>query len=214
MVEIEKIVDGMLGENAYVLFKTGGNEAVVVDPALQVQQILQLLQNEGLRCTAILLTHGHFDHIAGVKLLKDATGARVYIHKDDAEMLPDATKNKSAQMGGGGITADAPDELLETEQSLLLAGLNIRVLPTPGHTLGSVCYFVEDACLSGDTLFANSIGRTDFAESDSVAMQSSLQKLKEIKEDYIVHPGHGSSTSLQHEINNNPYLGDAEWFLS
>ena len=208
MAEIEKIVDPMLGENAYIIYKEGGSEAIVVDPALQVQQIMEFMRSNALRCSAILLTHGHFDHIAGVGLLKHATGAKVYIHEADAPMLTSAALNKSIDMGGGGIVADAADETFADAQNIVLSGLNIKVMPTPGHTMGSVCYFVDDACMSGDTLFAGSIGRTDFEESSSEAMAQSLQKLKEIKEEYIVHPGHGGSTSLQHEIQNNPYLGD------
>jgi hydroxyacylglutathione hydrolase len=209
---VEKMVDPLMGENAYIVYKEGAAESVVIDPSFQIEAILRYLKEESLSCGAILLTHGHFDHMAGVDTLRKETGASVYIHERDADKLTDAEKNMSIQFGAG-LTTEPAEHLLTKDETVLLAGLQIKVLSTPGHSLGSVCYIIEDVIFSGDTLFNMSIGRTDFDDSDQDEMFASLHKLKALEGEYLVHPGHASSTSLQYEISNNPFLGDEKWSL-
>ena len=211
MLEIEKIVSTMMDVNTYIVWQEGDSRAIVIDPSFEVDRVLYCLQNESLQCEAILLTHGHFDHIAGVKKLKEETGAKVYIHTKDAPMLTEAEKNLSAGFGIG-ITAVAADELLE-QAIVTIAGMEVKVLHTPGHSEGSVCYFIEEALFSGDTLFNLSIGRTDFPGSDWGQMKKTLEKIKLIEGDYMVYSGHGNSTSLAYEVDNNPYLGEKKWSL-
>lgn len=212
MVEIERIITFPMEQNAYILFLEGGTTSVVIDPSFNVAAVLSSLKSLGLGCEAILLTHGHFDHIAGVEELRNTTGARVYIHKNDAGMLEDPEKNMSTLIGRT-IKTPPAEYAFEGDADFLLAGIHIRAIETPGHSGGSVCYLAEDALFSGDTLFYMNIGRTDLYASDPTHMEASLAKLKELKKDYRVYPGHGQSTSLFHEIDSNPYLGDEKWSL-
>lgn len=211
MLEIEKIISPAMDVNSYIIWQENSKEAIVIDPSFETAKLLACLQAEGLQCRAILLTHGHFDHIAGVKALKEQTGAEVAIHRLDAPLLTDAQKNLSAEFGAAILACPADREL---EQSIYtFAGLEVKVLHTPGHSEGSVCYFIEDALFSGDTLFNLSIGRTDFPGSSWPQMQQSLEKFKLIEGEYAIYPGHGHSTSLAYEVDNNPYLGEEKWSL-
>lgn len=211
MPEIEKIVSRIMEVNSYVVWQEDSKRALVIDPSFEVEKILACLREEGLECEAILLTHGHFDHIAGLETLREQTGAQAAIHKLDAPMLTDGSKNLSAEMGAPMICKEA--ELQLEQQIYTFAGMEVKVLHTPGHTKGSVCYFIEDAIFSGDTLFNLSVGRTDLPGGSWTQMQQTLAKIKLIEGEYAVYPGHGHSTSLAYEIDNNPYLGEKKWSL-
>lgn len=211
MLEIEKITSPEMDVNTYVVWQEGAREAIVIDPSFAVDRVLACLHAEGLQCRAILLTHGHFDHIAGIKRLKEQTGAPVAIHREDADMLFDAEKNLSRGFGLD-ITA-APADMELAQQIYTFAGIEVKVLHTPGHSPGSVCYFIEDAIFSGDTLFNLGVGRTDFPGGNFQTLKESLEKLKLVKGEYAVYPGHGHSTSLAYEVDNNPYLGEEKWSL-
>ena len=210
MIEVVKFLSNPMGENAYIFFLEGEKRAVAVDPSYNAQAMLNYLKEEETQLEAILLTHGHFDHIAGVDVLREATGAPVYIHEADAQMLEDPEKNLSVithQL----FTIKPADRLLKGQEVLELAGMQVQVLHTPGHTQGGVCYLAEDVLFSGDTLFSMSIGRTDLPCSNEEQMKASLAKLCALEREYVVYPGHGQSTSLGFEVQNNPYLGDERW---
>ncbi len=213
MLEVEKIVTVPIDQNAYIFYEKGRDTAVVVDPSFNVEPALRFLKEQELKCKGILLTHGHFDHIAGVDALRQSTGAAVYIHKNDADMLTAPARNMGTLIHRDVQVAPA-EHTFSGDADLSLGGLPIRVLETPGHTKGSVCYMAENALFTGDTLFQLSIGRTDLPTGDSAAMKKSLLRLSKIQGEYTIYPGHGRSTSLQYEITNNPYLGDKKWFLS
>lgn len=196
---------GPLAVNTYVAWNEGSNECVVVDPAA-CSPVLAETEKLGLTVKAILLTHGHFDHILGVAGLKERTGARVYISPADAPCLKDG-KQSLASMVGLKQEPVVPDVKLRDGGVFTEAGIEFTVLFTPGHTKGSVCFIVESdrAIFSGDTLFHMSYGRTDLRGGSSNDLFDSIVfKLFALKGDYRVLPGHEYETTLQFERENNP----------
>ena len=201
---------GYMGTNCYVV-DAGNGSAIAIDPGAEGDELLAFFKEKGLKLTKILLTHGHFDHIAGVSAVREHYHAPVYIHAGDAPMLSDPEKNMSAMMGGLRVQTAPAEQQMKNVEKLHLAGMEIVVLSTPGHSPGSVCYLSGDYLFSGDTLFNLSAGRTDFPGGSMEDLNASMELLKKIEKDYIVHPGHEGSTSLQFEKDNNPFMGNAEW---
>lgn len=205
MAEVIKIDRNIMGVNTYVVYQEESKRGIIIDPSFNPQNIIDCVEQEGIEIEGILLTHGHYDHIAGLSAVRERFGAEVYVHEKDADMIFSAEKNLSAKSGLN-ITSDPAEHTFKSGDMLELAGMKFGVFGTPGHTHGSVCFLMEDMMFSGDTLFYMSIGRTDFPGSDPREMQTSLDLLYKIKEDLIVHPGHGQSTSLGFEKDNNPFL--------
>ena len=207
-IKIGRMVLGVCGTNTYFLYREGCSDAVVIDPADKGDKINASLEQNGFTVKAILLTHGHFDHIWGVEGMKAATGAFVYANEAEAEVLSDANKNVSAQVHRP-CTLEA-DEYLKDGQEITLAGITFRMIATPGHTAGGCCYYVEEAgfLISGDTLFQESVGRTDFPTGSMGTLVRSIKdKLFVLPGDTKVYPGHGDSTTIEHEQKYNPFCG-------
>lgn len=206
-MQVIKLVSYVMGVNTYVLYNEDTKEAVIIDPSFDTKKIKDCLKAEGLRAVAIFLTHGHYDHIAGLEEVREQYSVPVYIGKEDAPMLQDPRINLS-QGFGEPIICKPAERLLEDGDVIDIAGTQIKALATPGHTKGGVTYIAQDMLFTGDTLFNLSIGRTDFPGGDFDELMNSLKKLAALddKQDYAVHPGHESSTSLDFEIINNPYM--------
>ena len=191
MLKIHTLVLGLYQVNCYVVHNADSDRCVVIDPGYHPEKIDAFLREKGLQLEAILLTHGHFDHVGGVKDL--AEDCKVYLHPLEHTMPQALTAGKLY----------ATDEYSD---SFSVAGMDFTVLHTPGHTPGSVCLIVEDAMFSGDTLFAGSCGRTDLPGGDWATIQTSLHRLAELPGDYRVFPGHAEETTLAQERQYNPYL--------
>ena len=193
MVSFDTLPLGAYQTNCYILKNEG--KALVIDPGYEPETVFAHLRRENLTLEAILLTHGHFDHVGAVKKLAAKTQCRVYIHPAEntmPSMLTAGALHYTHTYGEGDV--------------LDLAGLSIRVLSTPGHTPGSVCLLCQNVLFSGDTLFAGSCGRTDLPGGDWATIQRSLRRLSEIEADLTVCPGHGEATSLSREKATNPYM--------
>lgn len=204
-LNIISVPTGPLAVNTYIVWREGSFDCVVVDPA-GAERVASELGRRGLDLKAILVTHGHFDHLLGVKKLKDTTGAKVYISKVDAPALKDA-RACLASMVGLSIDPVKPDVLLKDGSAFTEAGIDFSVISTPGHTKGGVCYVVESerVIFSGDTLFCMSYGRTDLPGGDSSALFDSIvYRLFALHGDYRVLPGHEGETTLDFERANNP----------
>ena len=216
-IKIGKMVLGVCQTNCYFLYREGGGECIVVDPADQGVNIFRALQKNGFRVAGILLTHGHFDHIWGLDALRDAANAaadedaepaKAYAYEAERVLLQDADKNVSRQAGRPCTTY--ADVYVKDGQEITIAGMTCKVIATPGHTAGGCCYYFEEAgfLLSGDTLFAESVGRTDFPTgSMSTLVRSVRERLFVLPDDTKVYPGHGESTTIGHEKEYNPFLG-------
>ncbi len=206
-MEVKRLDTGHWGTNTYVLYGKTPGECVVIDPAGDAP-VTDFMAQNGLRCTHILLTHTHFDHIMGVAALKAATGALVCAHAIDAPGLHDPAMSL-AKMAWCTIEPCEADVVLQDGDTLSAAGFSLRVLHTPGHTAGGVCYVLEEpekVIFSGDTLFCRSVGRSDLAYGDEKALLSSLNDtLFALPGDYAVYPGHGPATTLDAERRNNPF---------
>lgn len=202
-MQISVLPLGDLGANCYVVADEAAKACAVIDPGDEGERVAQALSNLGLTVQAILLTHGHFDHVGGVKALQAATGAPVYMRKNDAG-LP-------RQLAG-----DQPTDFIDlsSEGPQPVGGITFEVLETPGHSTGSVCFVcredgADDVLFTGDTLFQGSMGRTDFPGGSMGDMMESLKKLAELPGDYRVYPGHGGETTLEQERHYNPYMREA-----
>ncbi|MBP5670489.1 MAG: MBL fold metallo-hydrolase [Lachnospiraceae bacterium] len=215
-LKIGRMVLGSCATNTYFLYREGENKAVVVDPADQGTKVYASLFKNDLKVEGILLTHGHFDHIWGLEALKGAVNRerkekglepiKVYALDAERELLGNADMNVS-EMAGRACTVSA-DEYLKDGQEITIAGMTFKVIATPGHTSGSCCYYLEEKCflLSGVTLFQESVGRTDFPTgSMSQIVRSIREKLFVLPEDTKVYPGHGGSTTIGYEKENNPF---------
>ncbi len=206
-MQIRTIPCGPLQVNTYIAYADHQQNAVVIDPG-DPAPILQTLQTHGLICEAILLTHGHFDHIFGLAGLHEATRAAVYVHEADAVMLGDSNESLAIPFAGIELPEVQADVLLRDGDLVQAGGLLFRVLHTPGHTPGSVCYLGNGLLLSGDTLFRQSIGRTDFPGGSMPQMRKSLTRLNSLTGDLLIYPGHNGASTLDYEKEHNPYLRD------
>jgi hydroxyacylglutathione hydrolase len=203
---------GWLGTNCYLLWDIDSRQTIVIDPGAPDKRILETIRSEKLAVTAILNTHGHADHIAGNKIIKETTQAPLLIHEKDREMLRDSALNLSQMFGAEVISPDA-DQLLNQTCDLKLAGQSLEIIETPGHTPGSVCLKIDSLLFSGDTLFCGSIGRTDIPGGDGKQILKSIQKqILPLQDEIQVLPGHGPSTTIGQEKRQNPFLQDTTLF--
>ena len=190
---------GTYQTNCYMAWWTDSETCVIIDPGDDVQQIYEGLDIFDLKVGSILLTHGHFDHVGAVKELVDQFDCPVYMHKADYEMQD----KKMYPLAGEKLPKPV---FIEQGDTLSLSGLEIKVFHTPGHTPGSVCFGFEDVLVTGDTLFASSVGRTDLPGGDWETLCASLRKLRGLEDPWKVYPGHGDRSTLEQEKKSNPFL--------
>lgn len=207
MIKLETFV--LLKEyqtNSYLLWDEQSKEAFLIDPSAPSQQLLDLIKSKLLQVKLIIITHGHGDHIGGNSFFAKALACPIAIHALDAPMLVDNKKNLSEYMGTP-LQPQAAEQILQDGDELYLGTNLIKVIHTPGHTRGGICLCAGKYLISGDTLFEQSIGRTDLPGGDHAAIIKSIkEKLLNLGDDVLVFPGHGPSTSIGLEKANNPFL--------
>ena len=208
IMKLETIVVGPFEVNCYVYWDEQTSDGVILDPGGDEAEIIDRVGKHGVTPRAILLTHGHGDHIAAVEAVKDHYRIPLYIGKGDEKLLRDPSENVSL-MYGKPIRAPEPDFVMTDEQSIQFGGVLLKALATPGHTEGGMCFLDErEACLfCGDTLFWGSVGRTDLpGGSTAVLLESIRSRILSLPDDVICYPGHGSETTVGAERVNNPFL--------
>lgn len=188
---------GQLETNCYIVINEDSLECVVIDPGAEVNTILNYLEEHKLKCMAILLTHGHFDHVGAVDAVAEETGATIYMHE-----LDDAKNSRKFMMR---YYLPENGKYLNDGDVLNLAGLEFHIMATPGHTLGGVTIRCEDALFTGDTLFKGSCGRVDLPGGDMSAQLESIRRICQLPGDYEVYPGHMDSSTLERERMFNYY---------
>ncbi|RKI88047.1 MBL fold metallo-hydrolase [Parablautia intestinalis] len=206
-LKIGRIMLGICQTNCYFVYREGSSQALVFDPADKGDYIYNGLKEKGFTVAAILLTHGHFDHIWGVEALKELSGVKVYAYEEEREVCENASVNVSK--GAGRPCIVQADTYLKDGEERTIEGISFKLLATPGHTKGSCCYYFEDdkILISGDTLFQESVGRTDLPTgSMSTLVRSVKGKLMPLPEDVRVYPGHGEATTIGYEKQYNPFI--------
>ena len=207
-MKIEKFVLGPVGTNCYIVSNEETKECFVIDMAACPPELISHIKNAGLTVKAVLLTHGHFDHIMGLDRFLREFPVPVYACEAERQLLENAQLNASASMLGQPYTfSDA--QYLSSRQNLKIAGIVIQVIATPGHTAGGCCYHMpeENVLFSGDTLFHSSVGRTDLPTGSMGQLVNSVrEKLLVLPEETKVYPGHMEETIIGYEKNYNPFL--------
>lgn len=203
-MKMQLLGSGMFGSNSYLL--EDNNEAVLIDAGIAAKDVQEALTRLNAKLKYIILTHGHIDHICTVDQIRDLTGASVLIHESDSDCLTRSDRNLSANFTRPHEYKKADKELVHGE-IIKFGSAEIEVIHTPGHTMGGCCFLIENQLYSGDTLFAGSIGRTDFYGGDyKVLLASIKERLFVLPETTKVYPGHGNETTIGYEIKTNPFL--------
>lgn len=205
-LKIGRLMLGVCQTNCYFIYREGSSKVIFIDPADYGEQIYQAMKNNGFEVAAILLTHGHFDHIWGCSKLRQLTSAPVYAYEGEEDVLLSSDLNVSA--GAGRACTVKANTLLKDGEEVTIEDMTFKVIATPGHTKGSCCYYFEEAgmLISGDTLFEESVGRTDLPTgSMSTLTRSIKEKLADLPDETTVYPGHGDSTTIGHEKDYNPF---------
>ena len=198
----------------YIIGDEKTKETAVVDAGWDVDKIFDIANKEKLKITKIILTHYHYDHVQKANELGDKTKAEIYFHKDDEQFLKSTISQKLKISGNLENSKNFQSKnkkiKLKNNDVIKVGSIKIKIIHTPGHTPGSICLLIENKLLTGDTLFVNSIGRTDLAGGDSAKLFESLQKLKKLKDDIEVYPGHDYGeipySTIANEKKNNPYF--------
>ena len=206
-LRVEQLSLGPIGTNCYIVRSgVGASEAAVVDPSGDAADLRSRLAQLGTRCVAILVTHGHWDHLVGVADLAEGAGAPVYMAEGERDLLENPDRFTPPTVL---LQARTPDVLLSGGESIEVAGVEFDVLSVPGHSPAHLAYFAEGCLFSGDVLFAGSVGRTDLPGSDWETLLTSIRSLVDaFPPETVVYPGHGPSTTLGDELARNPFLAE------
>jgi glyoxylase-like metal-dependent hydrolase (beta-lactamase superfamily II) len=212
-VIIKTLAVGPIQANCFVVGCEDTLEAVVIDPGEEGDRIMQAVTASNLTVKYIINTHGHMDHVSANKRVHELTGAPILIHALDAPML-DQVANSAAAWGLRAENSPAPDRKLQDGDKIIFGNITLTVIHTPGHTTGGISLYAQDDVFVGDTLFAGSIGRTDFPGGSFETIRESIQqKLFKLGDDVRVHTGHGPTTTIGRERLHNPFVGENASFM-
>lgn len=206
-LKIGRLMLGIVQTNCYFVYREGTSDVIFFDPADKGDYIYETLKEKDLHVKGILLTHGHFDHIWGCNKLRELSGAPIYAYEEEKVLCEDAVVNVSEQVGRPYTVI--PDRYLKDGEEITIADMTCKLIATPGHTVGSCCYYFEEAgiLIAGDTLFQESVGRTDLATGSAGALVRSIKdKLFTLPDDTKVYPGHGDVTTIGNEKQYNPFV--------
>lgn len=207
MIQIRNSIIGMCATNTYFVWNDEIAEGIIIDPAGDFERICDKIEQYGFKPVAILLTHGHFDHMLAAENLREKYSIKIYAGDNEKEVLQNPEYNLTASFMGQPIVLDA-DMYIHDSTSLFIAGYRIKCIEVPGHTPGGMCYYFEDESIvfSGDTLFHESVGRSDFPGGNGRNLYLGIKnKLFILPDEVVVYPGHMESTTIAHEKQHNPF---------
>lgn len=205
MIQTTFVVSGSFQVNCYIIYDSILKKAIIIDPGEQAQKVIDKIDDLDLKPELLINTHGHFDHIFSDDIIRNKYNIPLAIFKYDTEMLLDENLNFSKYMDKS-ITIKQADIIFDKDEIKETSFCKYRVLHTPGHSKGSICILIDNILFSGDTVFKNSIGRTDLIGGVYNELIQSLDKIKKLPEDILIYPGHGHLTTLKDEKHNNPYF--------
>lgn len=206
-MEIYTVGGGILAANAYLLVSEENTSGILIDAGCSISALNRVVEKHADGIAAVFLTHGHFDHLICLEKIIEQYNPKVYIHEQEASMIKDASENMSDKFMRKSISLGDADVLLKDDDEIKIHGISIKVIHTPGHSMGSCVFMVEGNAFTGDTLFKGSIGRFDFPHSDFELLLNSLNTIKKIlPKDTIIYPGHGKHTTMAEEMINNIHL--------
>jgi glyoxylase-like metal-dependent hydrolase (beta-lactamase superfamily II) len=204
---LKRLTVGPLEENTYIIGDEASKKAIVIDPGDESDRIMEVINKNGLEVTALIFTHGHFDHVGASGDIKKETGAKLLMHKEDAETYGMA-KEHAAFWGFDVDDLPEPDGFLAEGDEVKAGGLAFKVMHTPGHSPGGICLYGEGIVLTGDTIFQGSVGRTDFPGGSIEKLSDSFRRLLALPEDTKVFAGHGPETTIGREKRENFFVGE------
>ena len=208
-VIVEKIVTGPFQENTFVVRSVESNQTLIIDPGDDEDRIIEFIRSKKLTPLAILNTHAHLDHIGAVSKLKESFNIPFYLHEEE-KMILDHYEESCEMFGLLPKQKPKVDKWLKNHKSLTIKDFKVKIINTPGHTPGGVCYEIDNHIFVGDTIFKGSVGRTDLPGGNWDNLKKSLfQLIDTVNHEKIVHPGHGDDTTLKHELISNPFLNSA-----
>ena len=212
-IEVEKLVLGAVSTNVYLVFYNGN--CLIIDPSDEAERIISCIEERKAKPLAVLITHGHFDHVMAAPVLAKKYGIKIYAGEADRQLLEDSGLNLGQRFLGEDFTLEA-DNYLKGGDELEFEGFKLKVIYTPGHTVGSISFYSDDledneafkkVIFTGDALFAGSIGRVDFPTGNESTMRRTLEEIfKKMSPETVVFPGHGAATTIERELAHNPYL--------
>jgi glyoxylase-like metal-dependent hydrolase (beta-lactamase superfamily II) len=208
-MQTRSLVVGPLEVNTYIIFDPSTKDCLVIDPGDEPDRIEDIIKSERLQVKYIVCTHAHFDHVGAVPELKKSTNAEVLIHQDELEIY-EAARDMAAFWGYDIEPLPAPDRFLKEGDTIKIGSLRFSVIHTPGHSPGGICLYGERTVITGDTLFAGSVGRTDFHGGSLPKLKESFKRLMDLPEDTVVLPGHGPKTTISQERTNNFFVHELE----
>ncbi len=208
-MQVKRLVVGPLEENTYIVYDKETKEALLIDPGDEPDRIEDILRSEGLKVKYLVCTHAHFDHVGALPELKKSTNAEILIHPDDLEIY-EAARDMAAFWGYDIDPLPKPDLFVKEGDVIKIGNLSFKVIHTPGHSPGGICLYGQGAVFTGDTMFAGSVGRTDFHGGSLSKLKESFKRLISLPEDTLVYPGHGPETTISEEKQNNFFIHELD----
>lgn len=205
MIKIHSYIVGPIATNCYLIEDAETGKLAVIDPGDRCPELVDEIDRRSGELSLILLTHGHFDHVMGVAALCDRYHPEVCVCGEEMELLQNGLYNRSS-VHHIRIHSFTVDRMLRDGDTIALGNSLIRFIHTPGHTRGSGCYVVDDCIFSGDTIFCESVGRTDFPTSSPADMKRSVRRIRDLEGNYAIYPGHDVFSTLEHERRYNPFM--------